>query len=72
MSWKTEVLVEGKWASNALRFATEQEALDAGVELLSRWFVPTDHRAVECGDPVNAEQRDPRSRAVHLRMGVTS
>ena len=42
-----EVCVEGKWASNACVYATKEEAEAAGRELLSRWFVPTDSRAVE-------------------------
>lgn len=52
-SWKTEVLVDGKWATNSVRFATKEEATAAGVELLSRWFVPEDSRAAESNDPVN-------------------
>jgi hypothetical protein len=52
-SWKTEVCVDGKWATNSLRFATKAEAEKAGFELLSRWFVPTDSRAAESEDPVN-------------------
>ena len=53
MNWKLEVLVENKWASNACVYATQEEVLAAGQELLSRWFVPTDYRAVESSDPVN-------------------
>ena len=52
-SWKTEVCVDGNWASNALRFATQGEAENAGRELLSRWWVPTDSRAAVSNDPVN-------------------
>ena len=52
-SFKTEVCVDNKWASNALRFATRREAELYGAELLSRWFVPTDARAAESDDPVN-------------------
>jgi hypothetical protein len=44
--WIAEVLVEGKWAGNALRFRTSEAAIRYGRDLLSRWFVPTDHRAV--------------------------
>jgi hypothetical protein len=53
MSWKTEVKVGDEWVSNLLRFATEAEAEESGKELLSRWYVPTDSRAVESDDPVN-------------------
>jgi len=52
-SWKPEVLVDGQWSGNALRFATKEEAEASGRELLSRWFVPSDSRAAESSDPVN-------------------
>lgn len=52
-SWKTEVLVDNEWSSNSLRFATKEEAEKAGIELLSRWWVPIDSRAAESNDPVN-------------------
>lgn len=54
-SWKTEVLVQGTWGTNSLRFATKDEAERAGVELLDRWYVPTDSRAAESDDEINAE-----------------
>jgi hypothetical protein len=63
-SWKMEVEVDGSWSTNACRYATEQEAKDAGVELLGRWFVPTDSRAVPSDDPVNYEFKDGRSRSL--------
>jgi hypothetical protein len=53
MSWKPEVLVEGKWSPNGLAFDTEEECDRYGRELLSRWFVPTDSRSVESTEPVN-------------------
>lgn len=53
MSWKPEVFLEGKWSCNGLVFATEKEAADNARDLLMRWFVPTDSRAVESTDPVN-------------------
>jgi hypothetical protein len=53
MSYKTEVFVDRQWSTNALRFATEKEAVDYGHELLSRWMAPTDSRATACEDPVN-------------------
>ena len=52
-SWKMEVCVQGKWSSNAVAFKTEQEAIEAGRELLNRWFVPTDHRAVQSDQEPN-------------------
>ena len=53
MSYKVEVLVDGSWSTNGVRFATEAEAVEAGQELLSRWFVPIDSRAAVSEDPVN-------------------
>lgn len=52
-SWKPEVLVDGKWATNALRFATAEEAFASMMQLRMRWWVPTDGRASESEDPVN-------------------
>ena len=52
-SFKAEVLTDGGWSSNALRFATKEEAEASGRELLSRWWVPIDSRAAESEDPVN-------------------
>jgi hypothetical protein len=52
MAFKTEVYT-GSWSSNALRFATKEEAEASGKELLNRWYVPTDSRAAESSDPVN-------------------
>lgn len=63
-SWVPEVLVEGKWSGNGLRFATKDEAELWGRDLLSRWFVPTDSRAVESEDPVNYEIVDNVLKAV--------
>jgi hypothetical protein len=52
-NWKPEVFLEGKWSCNALVFATKEEAEQNARDLLMRWFVPTDSRAVESTDPVN-------------------
>lgn len=52
-SWKPEVLVDGQWSTNALRYATKAEAEASVRELMSRWWVPTDGRASESSDPVN-------------------
>jgi len=52
MSWKAEVFTEGKWYSNAIRVATQEEAEAYGRDLLNRWLVPTDMRTVESDDPV--------------------
>ena len=55
MSWKPEVIADnsGKWCGNALRFATEQEAMDNAKNLMNRWFLVRDCRAAESTDPVN-------------------
>ena len=60
-SWKPEVLVEGKWATNALRFATQEEAFGSVMELRMRWWVPEDGRATESEDPVNYRFVDGRN-----------
>jgi hypothetical protein len=52
-SWKPEVKVDGKWSSNNLRFRTEREAKASVDELMSRWFVPSEGRAIESEDEVN-------------------
>lgn len=52
MSYKTEVFADGSWCGNGLVFATEAEAVEYGKELLSRWMVPTDSRAVQCGEVI--------------------
>jgi hypothetical protein len=69
-SWKTEVCVDGKWATNALRFATQDEAEKAGRELLSRWWVPTDSRAAQSDEPVNYVFDDAVGRPVRLETAV--
>jgi len=54
-SYKMEVLCVGetKWATNALRFATEEEAELAGRELAGRWFAVSEWRAAESDEEVN-------------------
>ena len=41
------------WTSNALRFATAEEADRYGVDLAMRWTAVRDIRTVESDDPVN-------------------
>ena len=55
MSWKPEVIADnsGKWCGNGLRFATQQEAEDNALDLMSRWLLVRDTRAIESPDPVN-------------------
>ena len=55
MSFKPEVIADstGKWSSNAMRFATREEAEANVRDLMMRWFAVTETRVVECDDPVN-------------------
>lgn len=64
INWKMEVKTGGKWSTNSCTYSTEQEALNAGKELLSRWTVPSDYRAVETNDPVNYEFNNGRSNPI--------
>ena len=57
MSWRAEVVADhsGKWSSNALRFATREEAQRYVVDLGNRWFAVKDTRVADAGDDkVNA------------------
>lgn len=55
MSWAPEVITDstGKWYRNALRFATREEAEANARDLMSRWLLVRETRAVESSDPVN-------------------
>lgn len=55
MSFKPEVIADssGKWAGNALRFATREEAEANVADLARRWFLVRETRVVESDDPVN-------------------
>lgn len=53
MSYRPMVLVSGKWAGNALRFATAEEAAASAANLFQRWTLCEGHRAEESDDPVN-------------------
>ena len=48
-----EVKVGNEWSGNSAYYATEAESKAAGKELLSRWWVPTDRRAVPSEHEVN-------------------
>jgi len=52
-SWKPQVLVQGEWCSNALRFATKDEAEKSARDLMRRWVLVRDCRAHQSDDPVN-------------------
>ncbi len=53
MSYRPMVSTGGAFAGNALRFATEAEALASAKELYHRWYLCVDYRADESEDPVN-------------------
>lgn len=53
MSHKPQVKVNGQWAGNALVFATEQEARDNAENLMMRWLLVEDFRAIPSDEPVN-------------------
>lgn len=56
MSYKPAVKVVGngdKWAYNALRFETREEALASAQDLMTRWMLAIDFDAHESDDPVN-------------------
>ena len=52
MNYQSGMMVKGedKPCTNAVVYATEKEAHEAGKELLSRWFVPYDHTVVTTDD----------------------
>lgn len=50
----------GQWTGNALRFATEEEALGYANNLAMRWTLVTDRRVVLSDDPVNYRWVDGR------------
>ncbi len=55
MSFAPEVIADdsGKWAGNALRFATKEEAEANVRNLMMRWLSVRETRVVESDDPVN-------------------
>ena len=54
MSWKPEVQTGGsEWTPNGLAFATKEEAEIWASDLMFRWTLVTDTRAVESDQPVN-------------------
>jgi hypothetical protein len=62
-SYTPEVLVarESKFAGNALRFATREEAEAYAFELSLRWTAVRETRVVESDDAVNYAIRDGRA-----------
>lgn len=58
MSWKAEVKTCNgiEWSSNAVRFATVEEAKAYGHQLMMRWTAVQDVRVCESEDKVNYTQ----------------
>lgn len=52
-SFKSEMLVDGSWVTNALRFASYWEADRYGADLFSRWTMPRDRRVSPSDDDPN-------------------
>lgn len=52
-SWKPEVFVDGQWSQNNCAFATKEEAEASAFDIMQRWMLVTDYRAVESDQPVN-------------------
>ena len=54
MSWKWEMKdTDGRWITNALRFATKEQAEAYGADLRWRWLgMPEPARAAESDEPV--------------------
>lgn len=58
MSYCVEITTfgdDGKYATNALRFATKEEAGTYGYDLAMRWLAVHDWRVTTTEDPVTAE-----------------
>jgi hypothetical protein len=55
MAWVSEVIADGsgQWAGNQVCFATREEALAAGRNLMNRWTRVSDYCATEVDQPVN-------------------
>ncbi len=53
VSYAPEVSVEGRWSRNDLRFASLEEAEASALNLMTRWALVREARAVETTDPVN-------------------
>lgn len=66
MSWKVEVITDdsGEWEGDALRFPTEQEALDYARDLEFRCSAVRDKRIVRSDEPPSHRRgtRTPRAR----------
>jgi hypothetical protein len=65
-SYKVEVQTFGetKWSSNGIRFATNDEANRAGVDLSMRWTMVEHWRVAPSDDPVNYKWEDGKAVSV--------
>jgi hypothetical protein len=54
MAWKPEVFVEGQWVRNGQVFATKEEAEASAKDLMRRWTLVNDTRAVKVDEEVNS------------------
>ena len=70
-NYKMEVRTDStdNWSSNACVYATEREALDAGDELMGRWMLVREYRAVTTDDPVNYRMVDGRPQSIRSIEG---
>ena len=68
MSWLVEIRTTQsapeEFSGNELRFGTEDEALDYGLDTATRWFGLADWRVFESGDPVTHEWKDGQAYAL--------
>lgn len=69
MSYKGEVLVQGQWSTNALRFPTEEQALGYARDLHARWTLCVDYRATECEDEANHTWTDETRTLTEIDTG---
>jgi len=53
MSYGAEMLCDGEYCGNQLRFASKPEAEAYAKNLYSRWMTPSGWRVVKSKDPVN-------------------
>ena len=51
--WASEVECQGTWSRNGIVWPDKASAEAAGADLLSRWTIPTAHRAIEVDEKPN-------------------
>ena len=70
MSYKSEVKVDGDWSGNALVFATEEEALEYGKDLFSRWTATSNYRAKASECAVTHQWNDDTRALTNIESGT--